>query len=272
MDAPTIAITRLIQGNIVAELRDRDERRAAVWFDGTWTGPHGNYTRATAGYVGTPFSAGLESSWKHMRRDTVGTSGSTMRMPLNIFVPNLAKHVSDTSAKHATKVLNTKSGKDQFQSVPSISTRLWKEVQSFDNSRLVLCYVEGSKESQSQWEHEMGWFYPADVDLPHQVRASENGRSMTEKIFEYHDGGRSIGIARTAIGGVLMPTKRLLAYLQKEHHIAEMTSDNLIFMQGLLEPIRAVYLDLFHRTEEWNSTYAGKDVEDVLDVMESFDR
>ena len=94
VDAPTIDITRLIQGNIVAELHARDEHRAAVWFDTTWTGPHGNYTRATAGYVGTPFSAGLESKWKHMRRATVGTSGSTMRTPLRIFVPNLVQYVS----------------------------------------------------------------------------------------------------------------------------------------------------------------------------------
>ena len=102
VDAPTIEITRLIQGNIVAELHARDEHRAAVWFDTTWTGPHGSYTRATAGYVGTPFSAGLESEWKDMRRATVGTSGSTMRTPLRIFAPNLVQYVSAHSVLGCT--------------------------------------------------------------------------------------------------------------------------------------------------------------------------
>ena len=69
-----------------------------------------------------------------------------------------------------------------------------------------------------------------------------------------------------------MLMKRLLAYLQKIHHIAEITSDNLIVMQGLLQQIHEVYLDLFHKTVEWNTKYGGKTVDDIFDVMESFNR
>jgi hypothetical protein len=57
--------------------------------------------------------------------------------------------------------------------------------------------------SQQQWDHKIHWFFPADADLLPEVRTSEDGRNMTETIFEYHDAGRSVGIARTLLGGFL---------------------------------------------------------------------
>ncbi len=260
-----------MQGNIVAELNDRDERRAAQWFDTTWTGPHGNYTRATAGYVETPFSAGLEASWRYMRRDTVGTSGSNMRMSLGIFVPNLTKYITDTSGKHADKVLNSANGKHQFPSMPTISTKLWKQVQAFDSMRLALSYVEGSKATQELWDHEIYWFWPADAELSKEARAALDERSITDKISLYHAGGRSIGAARSNIGSVVMPTARLLEYLQDKHKFV-LNVDTMRDMEGHLRPLRELYMDLFLDPVGWNTSHPEKTVDAILDLLEAFHR
>jgi hypothetical protein len=50
--APTVEITRMLQSDIVVWLSEVGEARASVWFNDTWTGERGNYTIATAGYVG----------------------------------------------------------------------------------------------------------------------------------------------------------------------------------------------------------------------------
>ena len=92
-EAPTIPITRLIQQKIVSDLEARGEARTAKWYLETWTGDYVNYTNATAGYVGNNKSAGIESHWKYMRRDTIGSAGSNIRLSLAVYVPNLLKHI-----------------------------------------------------------------------------------------------------------------------------------------------------------------------------------
>jgi hypothetical protein len=61
LEAPTVEITRLLQDSIEKWLRDIGKTRAADWFSGYWMGEHGNYTNATAGYVGSNKLAGIES-------------------------------------------------------------------------------------------------------------------------------------------------------------------------------------------------------------------
>ena len=64
LEAPTEAIALLIQKEIVAwpGLKAVKEMCASVWFEKTWTGQHGNYTNASAGYVGNNKAAGCESN------------------------------------------------------------------------------------------------------------------------------------------------------------------------------------------------------------------
>ncbi len=93
-----MAIAKLLQSNLVIELNAAGERVAAKWFEETWTGEHGNNTNASAGYVGTNKSAGLESHWKYMRRDTIGSAGSNRRLSLAIFAPSLVKHGHQSKA------------------------------------------------------------------------------------------------------------------------------------------------------------------------------
>ena len=97
LEAPTVDITHTMQAVIVEWLKSKKELVAANWFEKYWTGEHGNYTNATAGYVGNNKSAGIESHWKYMRRDTVGVAGSGKRTGLKTFIPMLIKYLSDLS-------------------------------------------------------------------------------------------------------------------------------------------------------------------------------
>ncbi len=90
-------------------LSEVGEARAATWFNDTWTGELGNYTNATAGYVGSNLSSGVESNWRYMRHDVVGCAETTQRISLEVFTPSLFQYLSIRSKKHADKILCPKS-------------------------------------------------------------------------------------------------------------------------------------------------------------------
>ena len=245
---------------------------AAKWFEETWTGEHGNYTNASAGYVGTNKSAGLESHWKYMRHDTIGSAGSNRRLSLAIFAPSLVKYVRDTSEKHADKVLDSKSGIHKFPSVPTITTELWNAVQKFDVARLALSTVDGCISSQEQWDHEIYFFHPPDQEIEESQEASASPLSITQKISDYRAAGRKIGLARSAILGVLMPSTKAMKQMRHKFKLTGFTTDNLTTMATHLLPLREKYLDLFHRTAEWNTKHADVNVDMTLDILETFER
>jgi hypothetical protein len=69
------------------------EARASLWFYDTWTGERGNYTNATAGYVGHNLSSGIESHVRYMTRYS-WLPGSTQRISLKVFVLSLIQYIS----------------------------------------------------------------------------------------------------------------------------------------------------------------------------------
>ena len=62
----------------------------------------------------------IEAGWRYIRRDTIGTAGSSMAMPLEVFAPSLVKHMSDMSEKHACKILGADTGMHMFPALPII--------------------------------------------------------------------------------------------------------------------------------------------------------
>ena len=80
LEAPTLGVTELIQDEIVEWLKEIKEMQAATWFETYWTGEFGNYTNATAGYVGFNKASGIEGHWRCMRRDTIGNSGTNKQI------------------------------------------------------------------------------------------------------------------------------------------------------------------------------------------------
>ena len=126
LEAPTGAITELVQDEIVAWLKEIKELRAAKWFEENWTGEFGNYTNATAGYVGFNKASGIEGHWRYMQRDTMGNSGTSRRMSIGNFVRSLVQYIRDSSKKHASKLfqaltlifrseVNTEFGPEDFR-------------------------------------------------------------------------------------------------------------------------------------------------------------
>ncbi len=127
-------------------LTEVGEARAATWFNDNWTGERGNYTLATAGYVGNHLSSGIESNWIYMRRDVVGCAGSTQRIALPVFAPSLMNYLSIRSKKHADKILCPITGAHKFPSEATyITSKLWKKIQEFKVHRLLLSYCEASQ-------------------------------------------------------------------------------------------------------------------------------
>ena len=140
--AHTEEMAHAIQQAIREWLLSVNEKRAERWFRKTWCGERGNYTNAAAGYVGNKVANSLESKWKYYRRDTTGTTGTNLRMPLDIFIPSHIKYVRDLSKKHFFDMVGT-DGMVRFPMYPTITTELWKEVQSLDSRILQLSYIEG---------------------------------------------------------------------------------------------------------------------------------
>ena len=64
-----IKVTQLIQDEIVAWLKEIKKLRAAKWSGDNLTCEIGNYTNATAGYVGFNKASGIEGNWRYMRRE-----------------------------------------------------------------------------------------------------------------------------------------------------------------------------------------------------------
>jgi hypothetical protein len=121
--AQSIEIASVIQASICAWLKEVNELRAARWFRRKWCGQRKNYTNASAGYVGNKVANSLESKWKDYRRDTTGSTGTNLRMPLDIFIPSHIKHIRVSSKKHFSDMAND-AGIVVFPIYPSIPTEL----------------------------------------------------------------------------------------------------------------------------------------------------
>ena len=245
LEAPTIEITRLLQAMIVQELINRGEQGAAEWYEATWTGEHGNVTNATASYCGNNTSAGLEAHWRYMHRDTIGSAGSNMRVKLGIFIPLLTKYIADLSERHASKVLNVHTGAHSFPSKPHITSKVWHLVQKFDPARLILSRIEGNVKNRQHWASEVGYFLALQSD---DLDPAVTSRSIVDLLADYHSEARSIGISRCNLGGVLLPSEKLLQHLVRKNGIDKNSSEGLTRLDALLSVRREVYKDLFHRT------------------------
>jgi hypothetical protein len=157
LEAPTVELTHRMQGVIVDWLKSKKEDVAANWFETNRTGEHGNYTNATAGYVGNNKSAGIESHWKYMCRDTVGVAGSGKRTGLKTFILMRIKYLSDLSKRHDDKILCPITGAHRFPSLPVISAKMWAKVGTFDVKRLLLSRTDRGTKS-SAWEADLEFF------------------------------------------------------------------------------------------------------------------
>ena len=80
-----------------------------------------------------------------MRRDTVGSAGTARRMSKPVFGPPMVStsgiQVKQILARVA-RLLDQETGMHKFPSIPKIRNKMWRLVQEFDISRLILTEIE----------------------------------------------------------------------------------------------------------------------------------
>ena len=205
--APTIELQVALQTAVVDWLMLNGETQAAVWYEQYWTGEHGNYTYASAGYVRSHVNMGMESSWRYLKRDTVGNAGTNMQVSLKVFAPSLCTYVSNISERHADDILDERSGRHLFPSIPTISPAMWKAVQEMDVRRILLCYVEQSAAARQIWLRVAdGISDMGDMDTPvtekdtHVARTGWDGRIATRIDGRLHHAHRRTNSTSRAQG------------------------------------------------------------------------
>ena len=254
--APTIEIQVALQNAVVAWLMRNEEKQAAGWYEQYWTGQHGNYTYASAGYVGSHVNMGMESAWRYLRRDTVGNAGTNMNVSLKVFSPSLCTYVTNLSQRHAEDILCVQSGRHIFPSIPTISPAMWKAVQEMDVRRILLCYVEQSAAARQIWLRVAdGISDMGDMHTP-----------VTEKIRMWHEQGGTVELRRTLTVGFIMPTDELIRHLERKGY------KQLLELQRAIEPIREQYDLLFNDTKHYMEENPITDPDKILNVMEAFNR
>jgi hypothetical protein len=163
------------------------------------------------------------------------------------------------SERHATKILNGKTGKHLFPSSPTITPKLWKSVQTFDTQRLLLAHFEGSSEHRKLWLESMEFFIPTEL---------EPDATFGELVADFHNAGRSMkAVSRSNCRGLVLPSESFYKYLT--------VTKGLVSVKELMRKVdeqHAVFHALFHRTDTFNDEYPDMTIADKLQCMENFDR
>ena len=233
------------------------ETRAADWWRDYWCGEHGSYTNATAGYVGNNKSVSIESNWKYMRRDTIGSAGSNKRVAMRVFGPSLTQYISDNSKRHADKIVVPETGAHRFPMLPTIDTKMWVKVQKFDGMRLLLSTCTGSRHAKKSWLDELDYF--------HEVEAE--GKMFTDIIKQFREEKGKMHVARSTLEGIIMPTDKFIKFLNRHFSGKDHSFEDY---QTEVNREAEAYNMLFNKTEEFESEYPQYRLDDVLELMEHF--
>ncbi len=243
LQAPTVEITRMLQSDIVVWLSEVREARASVWFNDTWTGERGNYTIANI------LSSGIKSNWRYMRRDVVGCAGATQRISLEVFTPSLIQYLSIRSKKHADKILCPKTGAHVFPSEATyIPSKIWKKIQDFKVTRLLLSYCEALQHVRKIWADDMDFFHSCGKE-----------ESFREAITRFRASGMTMKLARSTTGGILMPTKAMM------RHVGVQKFASFDDEVTCVDECCSLYEGLYHRNGQFDA------VEDKLTLTITMD-
>ncbi len=90
-------------------------------------------------------------------------------------------------------------------------------------------------------------------------------KSFVEKLHEFRDAGRVIGLARTRVEGIIMPAERLITILTKKKGC-----DTFAKLERAVQDLVPQYRLLFNHTERFMEENPGMDAEGILDIMDSF--
>jgi hypothetical protein len=98
------------------------------------------------------------------------------------------------------------------------------------------------------------------------LHTSAPAESFHDAITRFRDNGLTMKLARSATGGILMPTKSFYASL------TNMGFESYEEVEQAVHEHRVQYECLYHRTDTFDAEYGDKTVEDKLEIMENFVR
>ncbi len=85
----------VLHRKLVEWLLQRDEPRAAAWFEEYWTRERGNYMLVHGEVGGTNSNCGTEGNWGGVKKAVCGTAGTTCRLAVRSVVPSLIRFLVD---------------------------------------------------------------------------------------------------------------------------------------------------------------------------------
>jgi hypothetical protein len=139
--------------------------------------------------------------------------------------------------------------------------KMWKMVQSFDTQRLLLSHFEGSAEARKQWQEQMEWLIPTELDQK---------ALFSDLIAGFHDASRSMQeISRNNCQGLVMQSYNFYKYLTVNKGLVDVEQ-----IMQLVDEEHATYRDndLFHCTDSFNADHPQITIADKLRCLENFDR
>jgi hypothetical protein len=121
---------------------------------------------------------------------------------LEVFSASPVRYVKTTGERHADNILKEKTSKQTFPSAQTITTKMQKQVQKFDTKRLLLSYVKGSVDVCKQWQQNLKFFCPTELEQKEQF-----SQLITQ--FKFSLAGSSM----TASHGLVMQSDGFFKYL-----------------------------------------------------------
>ena len=244
MNCPWLSLAPIIQSKLVVWLRDKEQTRAAEWFERTWTGEKGHWMLCHSGYNAATTNNGLESTWRHLKQHT--TNGSTS-MHLPQFLVALHRYLNHLSEEKHFE--NKRAGPlYMFQSSPIETPGNWLDVQHWKSEAMFGMHLE--KGSRDKFDE-----YVCHFDRQDLLMGSRTAR-LYQVVARLKAEGEMLN--SKDIQKKIVPTQSFLKYLEGKKGNDWLDPCNEARMQ---------YVAVLRNAE---AATADMSLEDVLRTMENF--
>ena len=111
---------------------------------------------AHGGVAGTNNNSGTEGGWGGMKKDVVGTAGSTNALPVGTIVPSTVRYITNKSKEQASFWKKNTAKRAiactyTFPSLPWPLRKVWEHLDHLHPMTFVLSFWHGSLETESEW-------------------------------------------------------------------------------------------------------------------------
>lgn len=236
---PWPALCDILHTKLVEWLDNQAEESAALWFQDNWTGDRGRWMNGYAGYNSTVTNNGAESTWHHIK-DAVKRNGTAR---INVFLKSLFAHLKFKSEDASYSRLF----KFSFPSVPKASADTWRDVQRW-RSQLMFAFrvYQGNAATFAE--------YVAAYDTLHVLTGRQD--SLYTVLMRQRESG--VRIRERDVSIVMLPTPALIKTFGADKY------------QDWVPKCNQAYLKYQQLYADASAATAGKSLEEVLEVMESF--